>query len=303
MPTGITCAMNPVVGRETEKGWLNLEHAARKKKVMVVGGGPAGSEAARVAKLRGHEVTLYEKGSELGGMTNVAAKAPGRLDFAEVGRYYTQQMKLLGVTVHLDTKVTPETVRREQPDALVVATGSVPLPLAMYTQISGADQPNVVEVKDVLTGKVNVGRKVLVVDMDQTIQALSTADFLASQGKQVEVIGEDYYIGTRIDNIADDNIRRVLYQRLLENDVVLSPLTKLKEVSGTAVVVMNAISRRERVIEDVDNVVYCCGDRENSSLYYVLKDEIKEIYRIGDCANVRKLLQAVYEGAVVGRKL
>ncbi|MDO8491749.1 MAG: FAD-dependent oxidoreductase, partial [Dehalococcoidia bacterium] len=179
LATGMTCAINPVVGRETEPGWLDLEPAKVKKRVMVIGGGPAGLEAARVAKLRGHEVSLYEKGSELGGMTNVAAKAPGRLDFAEVGRYYTYQMKQAGVDVHLNTEVTADDVRRLKPEAVVVATGSIPLPLTIY-KISGADQSNVVQVKDVLTGKVQVGKKVLVVDEDQTIQAASTADFLAS---------------------------------------------------------------------------------------------------------------------------
>ncbi|MDO8491858.1 MAG: FAD-dependent oxidoreductase [Dehalococcoidia bacterium] len=300
--TGTTCSMNPVVGRENEPGWLTLKPADIKKKVMIAGGGPAGLEAARIARLRGHDVSLYEKGSELGGNANIAAKAPGRLDFAEVGRYFSHQMKLLDVDVRLNTEVTPELVRQSKPDALVVATGSIPLPLTMY-RIPGADQENVVEVKDVLSGKVQVGQNVLVVDVDHTIQALSTADFLATQGKKVEVISEEYYVGTRIDNIVDDNVRRPLYQRLLERGVVLSPLTKAKEIRGKTVVVANAVTRAERVIENVDNVVYCCGDRENNALYYALRDDLKEIYQVGDCAGVRKLLQAVYDGAIVGRRI
>lgn len=300
--TGVTCAINPVAGRETEPGWLNPKPAPVRKKVMVVGGGPAGLEAARIAKLRGHEVSLYEKDGEFGGKTNIAAKAPGRLDFAEVGRYYGYQMKLLGVNVHLNTGVTPELVISQKPDAVVIATGSIPLPLSIY-RIPGADQENVVEVKDVLTEKAKVGQNVLVVDIDHTIQALSTADFLASRGKKVEAISEEYYVGTRIDNIVDDNIRRPLYQRLLENGVTLSPLTQLKEISGKTVTVINAITKKERVINDIDTVVYCCGDRENSDLYYALKDKVKEIHRVGDCAGTRKLLQAVYEGARVARIL
>ena len=299
---GMTCAMNPVAGRETEPGWLKLEPAARKKNVLVVGGGPAGLEAARVATLRGHRVSLYEKGAELGGQTRIAAKAPGRLDFEEVRRYYTREMSRLGVEVHLNTEATADLVRREKPDAVLVATGSVPLPLTIY-RVPGADQANVVSVQDVLTGKVPVGRKVLVVDLDQTIKAAGAADLLASQGRQVEIVTEEYYIGTRIDNIVDDNIRGPLYRRLLENGVVMSPLTRLKSIEGARVTVANMLTHQPRTLEGVDNIVYCCGSREDNSLYYALKDEVKEIYRIGDCAGVRKLLQAVHDGARVGRQL
>ena len=97
-----------------------------KKRVMVIGGGPAGCEAARVAALRGHQVSLYEKENELGGQLNIAGKAPGRVDFLEPPRWYSLQLKKLGVDVNLGTTVTAEMVREKKPDAVVVATGSVP---------------------------------------------------------------------------------------------------------------------------------------------------------------------------------
>jgi 2,4-dienoyl-CoA reductase-like NADH-dependent reductase (Old Yellow Enzyme family) len=109
----ITCTLNPEAGREKELA--TIVPAATKKKVMVIGGGAAGLEAARVAALRGHQVTLYEKGKELGGQLNIAAKIPKREDFAEVPRYYTYQMKHLGVEVVLETMVTAEMVRRGTP--------------------------------------------------------------------------------------------------------------------------------------------------------------------------------------------
>ena len=101
-------------------------------------------ETARVAALRGHEVTLYEKESELGGQLNIAAKAPGRADFTEVPRYYILQMKLLNVEVHLGTEVTAEMVKEKNPDAVVVATGSLP----EKPFLPGSDMENVVEVRE-----------------------------------------------------------------------------------------------------------------------------------------------------------
>ena len=139
--SGITCSMDPVTSREGQTGWAELSPAAVKKRVMIIGGGPAGLETARVAALRGHQVSLYDRASELGGQTLIAAKAPGRDGFSELGRYYTHQMKLLKVDVHLNTEATAEIVRKQDPEAVVVATGSVP----HIPDIPGLDGDNVVE--------------------------------------------------------------------------------------------------------------------------------------------------------------
>ncbi len=98
--------------------------AEASKKVAVVGGGPAGLETARVAALRGHRVTLFERANELGGQLNIAAKIPGRLDFGQVPRYYTHQMDLLGVKLVLGVEATTEMIKNENPDAVAIATGS-----------------------------------------------------------------------------------------------------------------------------------------------------------------------------------
>jgi 2,4-dienoyl-CoA reductase-like NADH-dependent reductase (Old Yellow Enzyme family)/thioredoxin reductase len=292
---GITCTMNPVVGKEGDPGWGELIPATKKKRVMVIGGGPAGLEAARVAALRGHQVSLYDKNSELGGQTLIAAKAPGRDGFLDLGRYQTYQMKLLNVDVHLNTEVTPETVKKENPDAVVVATGSVPL----IPDIAGVDGKNVVTVWQVLQGEVAVDNNVVIVGDDDHIQSLSTADFLAEQGKKVEVLCWGYYHGPKVEPAT----RQAIYQRLLQKGVVLTPNTSVKAISGNTVVTMNVFTNQERRIEGVDTVVIACGGKENNALYYALKDNVKEIYVVGDANGIRKIHDATMDGAMVGRAL
>ena len=165
--------------------------AAVSKRVMVIGGGIAGMEAARVAALRGHQVTLYERESQLGGQLQIAAKAPGRAEMAEPVRYYTKQFDLLEVPVHLGVAVDEKLLRREKPDAVIVATGGLPALLGVdgIDEDGKAEGVNVVLAWDVLDGTAEVrGNKVAVFATDQGMEGLTTADFLAERGKEVEVL-------------------------------------------------------------------------------------------------------------------
>lgn len=289
------CTMNPAVGRETEAGWGEMQSASRSKKVMIVGAGPAGLEAARVAAARGHKVSLYDRGSEIGGQILIASKAPGRDGFLDLPRYYDYQIKTLGIDLHLNTDVTPETVRQAAPDAVVVAAGSIP----HKPHIPGIDQPNVAEVRDVLTGKAQVGQNVVVIAGDHHNQGLSVADFLTGLGKKVEVLHEEYSAGVNIE-IAT---RHAVHQRLYQQGIKLSPLTAVKEISGNTVVAYNVLTRQERRIEGVDTVVYAFGGEEDGSLYHALKGQVKELYAVGDCAGVKRVADATRDGAILARRL
>lgn len=158
-----------------------------------VGAGPAGLEAARVAARRGHQVSLYEKGAQLGGQTLLASRAPGREDLDEVRRYYTHQMQRLQVAVHLNTAVTPELVTQENPDALLIATGSRPA----WPDIPATNEAQIVDARAILAGEVQVrpGQRVVVLAGEHHLQALSTAHFLADKGCQVAVLTEALYAG------------------------------------------------------------------------------------------------------------
>jgi 2,4-dienoyl-CoA reductase-like NADH-dependent reductase (Old Yellow Enzyme family)/thioredoxin reductase len=290
----VSCAINPVAGRE--RRWGEPQPAEVKKRVVVVGGGPAGLETARVARERGHEVILLEKSSELGGQTIIAAKSPGREEIAEPAHYYTYQMKLLGVDVRLETEATHQLIEELNPDAIVLATGSFPA----KPNIPGVDQPNVVECRDVLLDKAEVGQRVVVVAGEHHMQGISCAIFLANRGKEVELINEELHPGMK----AEDGTVRTALQKLYDSGGKVTPSTALRAVEGNTAVIYNVLTGGERRIPDVDSVVLCYGGIPDNSLYRSLKGRWgKELYQVGDCVAPRRIQEAVYDGARVGRML
>ncbi|MFH1479955.1 MAG: FAD-dependent oxidoreductase, partial [Pseudomonadota bacterium] len=167
LPMG--CVHNPAVGREKRFGIGTLKPAEKKKRVLVIGGGPAGLKVAEIAALRNHDVVLYEKEGTLGGQVKMASIAPLRQEFGEIVRYLEVRIKKLGVGVRLSQEADEETVKAEHPDAVVVATGCIPIRSLFVTDrvaevmIPGVEQDNVISVWDVLRAKEKVGRKVVIV--------------------------------------------------------------------------------------------------------------------------------------------
>lgn len=286
------CAINPETGREKE--WA-IVPAETKKNVMVIGGGAAGLETARVAALRGHKVTLYEKEDSLAKELTIGSKVPGREGFEDFKRYMDYQMKLLGVDVRLGVTVTPEMVVELNPDAVVVATGAVPY----IPEIPGADGFNIFEMRQVLQEEVEVGQNVIVADYQHHIYGMDVADFLAERGKKVELLTDSAFAGGELDYYTLQDI----YTRLLTKGVVITPFAKLKEIRGNTVVAYHVLSDAERVIEGVDAVVFATDGKADDSLYRALKGKVKELYEVGQCVSPRKLLDSVEDGAIVGRKL
>lgn len=291
----MSCLQNAAVGLEKEIG--TLEPTTSKKKVLIAGGGPAGMEAARVARMRGHEVVLYEKEKELGGQVNIAARVAGRNEFEGCVRYLRKQMEILGVKVHLGVEVTRDLIEEVKPDAVVLATGSSP----QKPPIPGADQANVVTEWDVLQEKVAVGQKVVVVDGGEAHwRCCSIAEHLAEQGKQVEIITPLMFVGMEAASTADLG---PYYFRVRTKGVEFTPSTAVKEISGTTVVALDIFANKERRIEGVDTVVLVTANRTNDELYRSLKGNVKELHAIGDCVAPRKAIDAIYEGYNLGRLL
>jgi mycofactocin system FadH/OYE family oxidoreductase 2 len=289
----VTCVQNPATGREAE---LADVHAATKcKAVVIVGGGVAGLEAARMAAARGHRVVLFEKAAELGGQVLLAARAPARAEYAGIVRFLVTQVEKLSVKIRLAVEATPPAVLAERPDVVIVATGSHPY----VPPLPGCDGKHVVTDRDVLSGEAKVGANVVVVDDVHTQQALSTAELLLEQGKRVEVISPLFYVGQDIGvtSIAP------LYTRLYTRGAILTPGTELRAVEGSTVIVSNVYSGIERRIEPVDTVVLAAGSRSTDSLYRALRGQVSELYAVGDCVAPRGVHQAILDATRVARSI
>jgi mycofactocin system FadH/OYE family oxidoreductase 2 len=288
--TGISCALNPSVGREEESA---LTPAPQPKQVMIIGGGIAGMEAARVAAARGHRVSLYERDQVLGGQLQIAAKAPGREDMAEPVRYYERQFEKLGVDVHLNCDVDLDFIQQAAPDAVIVASGGRP----GDPPFAGDGGGRVVQARDVLLGRCEVGERVVLVAADQGMEGLSTADFLAERGKQVEVLVPQTSAGTDVEQIT----LLMAMARLYRKGVTVSTLTQVRAVEDGTVVAFSPLSGQERRIEGVDTVVVAMGSRARDELWRGLQDSGIEVHGAGQCLSPRKLYYCTLDGLRAGR--
>jgi NADPH-dependent 2,4-dienoyl-CoA reductase/sulfur reductase-like enzyme len=283
-----TCLVNPEAGREWQ---LELERASPVKRVWIAGGGPAGLEAARVAALRGHDVTLYERADALGGQLLLAAVPPRKQEIAPYVRYLVHQLGRLGVQIALGAELTPSLLGDGRPDAVVVATGSRPLEAA----ILGADGENVVTAHDVLAGSIQTGERVMVAGGGQV--GCETAEFLHEHGKQVTLVE------MRPELVPDERSvpRRWRLQSLAQTSVTALTSTRVVEIDGERVVVERA-GRRE-VLAAFDSVVLALGAKPENRLARELEGKVAELHVIGDARQPASALAAIAAGNEVGRQL
>lgn len=285
------CAVNSAVGKERDYA---IRKATTRKKVVVVGGGPGGMEAARVAALRGHEVTLYEKEEKLGGQLIWAAKPLYRGEFEQVIRYLSGQVRKAGVGIVLGQKADKESIHALNPDAVIVATGATP----DGTIIPGSGMGHVHTYLDILGGKVRPGRKAIVIGGQKI--GCEVAEFLADKGTQVIVTDPT----ETFCQDAGPKTRWMLMERIGNcPDIDLRRRTTVEAIGADAVVL-----QKEGTVEKigaVDMVVLALGKVSDNALGDELKFEarVPEVYAIGDCVRPRKMTDAIIEGAAVGHKI
>jgi 2,4-dienoyl-CoA reductase-like NADH-dependent reductase (Old Yellow Enzyme family)/thioredoxin reductase len=284
----ITCSINAEVGREAEYA---IRPTQKPKRVLTIGGGPAGMEAARVAALRGHDVTLFEKGDQLGGLLNVASVPEFKEPIRGFIRYQEIQLRKAGVKIELGKEGTFEKVKAFAPDAVIVATGGRPI----APSIRGTDQEFVAFAADVIKGEKKVGKNVLIVGGGSI--GCETAVFLAEQGKSVTVA--EMLEGVCLD--AELANKFALTEMLQKNSVTLRTRLTLQEIRDREAIFLNADKKKEVI--KADSIVLAMGYEGDPALARALENHVEEIYMVGDCKKARDLLGAFHDGAHIGRQV
>ena len=287
VPDPVRCSVNPRVGLEATG---LVEPATQARKVLVVGGGPAGMEAAAVAAERGHRVTLVEKGSRLGGQLLLATEPPHKEDLSRLTKYLSKRLDRLGVDVVLGRKADVGSVQEIQADAVVLATGAVPL----VPGIPGVDRDNVVTAFEVLSGEKEVGTRVVVVGGGMV--GCETSEFLVEKGKRVTILE----MLKRIGNDIGPATRRGTLMRLKNGDVRMETGVRVEEIVEGGV-----RGNRDGQSEffEADSVVLAMGTVPEARLAAELEGRVAELRRAGDCVEPKRIMEAIESGFEVGRTI
>jgi 2-enoate reductase len=276
----LSCTVNPSVGKEKE---FTLQSAARIKSVLIIGGGPAGMEAARVAAIRGHNVTLWEKDDQLGGNLIPASLPEFKGDLRDLIRYLSGQIMKLGVEIGLGIEATAALVQRAAPDVVIVATGA----RAALPPISGWQDNNAITAVDLLRGREKVGQKVLVIGGG--LVGCETAAHLALNGKKVTIVEMLHRI-MRGENRAN---QQQMIRMLSEGGVMVLTSSEVLEITDRGVVIRQNDDQHEL---ETESIVVATGLVANTGLQGELQDKFPEVYAVGDCVKPRKVLDAIWGG-------
>jgi 2,4-dienoyl-CoA reductase-like NADH-dependent reductase (Old Yellow Enzyme family)/thioredoxin reductase len=293
----MTCLVNPAVGRESE---MAIVAAAKPKKVMIVGAGPGGLEAAWVAAQRGHDVHLYEKDSKAGGVFNLAAIAPRKHELGKLINYQVVQCEKAGVTLHLNTEVTPELVAEVAPDTVILATGGLPF----KPPIPGLDRDNVYMAHDILAGKVvQPSGNILVIGGG--LVGCEVAEVLANLGDNPVIERTDITLVEMLDHFGSEmivEIRTITLADFRELGIDVLTSTTVKAVVDEGVVVEDKYGE-ERTLRDIDSVIVAIGARPNEVLSEKIRDSVGEVHIIGDAKKARSALESIQEAADIARAI
>ena len=263
----ITCAMNPTVGREAE-----IVPAEVSKRVVVIGGGPGGLYAAWMCAKRGHQVTLLEKSEELGGHLLVASYPPAKGEIAPAIRSLIVRCRQAGVDIHTGTAATPELIRQLAPEAAIVATGSTPLVLP----IPGLADCGYINAEDMLTGKQNVGKKVLIVGGGMV--GAEAAEHLAERGHLCDIVEMKPVVG---EDIMPEP-RKYIMASLEHHKVGQITNAKVSQFFTDGVRYTSTVDGTESELRGYDNIVLAMGYRSNNPLEEPLKALVPQVFVIGE---------------------
>ncbi len=281
----LMCTVNPEVGHEND---FIPDHARKRKRVMIVGGGPGGMEAARTAALRGHSVSLYEQGSALGGQLIAASKAPFKEEIKNIIDYYTAVLSELLIEIHLGFKVTSEKAAESNADAVIVATGAA----AFVPDIQGRDLPRVVQARDLLLGNESVSGEVSIIGGGNLGCEVSL--YLAEKGLRVNVFEQLPYVAYGIPRLAG----KMMKSNMRERGVTILTNSEVQRITREGVVSRGP--EKAETLYRSDYVVMAAGSVSCNEIFREIQGKGREVRLIGDALEPRSAAQAIYEGARAG---
>ena len=287
----ISCIQHPETGRELD--FETKPRAAVARRVVVVGGGPAGLKAAAVAAERGHAVTLLEKEGRLGGQALLAQLLPGRAEFGGIATNLTREAELAGVTIVKGRTATADSVTALKPDAVILATGSRPA----RPPIEGeSDSMQVVHAVELLSGKARAGASVVIYDWLADWIGPGIAEKLASEGSRVRLAVNGVSPAINIQNY----IRDTYLAKLFRLGVEVLPMMRLHGIDERTAYFLHTAAQEPVILEDVDTMVLVCPNMPADELGPALAEMGMETHIIGDCLAPRTAEEAVYEGMKAG---
>lgn len=288
----ISCIQHPETGRELVFG--ELQQAVKPKRIMVVGGGPAGMKAAAVAAQRGHDVTLYEASGQLGGQVLLAQLLPRRSEFGGASTNLQREMELVDVRVVRHTRVDRALVEQEQPDHVIIATGAEPY----WPAFERGGELQVVDAWQVLREQVTLGRSVVVVDWRCDWIGPGIAERLVRAGHQVQLAVNGTHCGENLPLYVRDQMAGELHRL----GIPIIPYARLYGCDDTTVYLQHTASGEPMLLENVDTLVLCQGHQPVDTLAAELQGLVP-FDRIGDCLAPRTAEEAIYEGLKVAWNL
>lgn len=299
---GLSCMQNMAVGKEGQIGIGKMRPAKARKNVVVVGGGPAGMAAARIAHERGHAVILFEQDGALGGQNNLAAAIESRKSLAEITRWQEHELRKTSVQLRLGAPATLQRILQEGPDAVIVATGSTPKKTG-YTSLRpevrvlpGASQDNVFTVWGALRDSARLGDEVVLIDEDPHLSGAHVAGHLAKQGRKVTVLTSHFHVSSSLHLFHVPDLYRRLAAagvRIVENSLPIS-------ISGRELLAASRYSSDRTWTQTADSFVLAMGNEPQNALYGELSGKVPETVCIGDALAPRKIDDAILDGERAG---